>query len=308
MGFDVVYLPPIHPIGTSFRKGANNTLQAGPGDPGSPWAIGNVEGGHDAIHPDLGDFDAFDRFVARAKELGLEIALDLALNASPDHPWVKEHPEWFAHRADGSIAYAENPPKKYQDIYNFNFDTDRDGIRAAWLRVVRLWMSHGVRIFRVDNPHTKPVAFWAWLFAEVRKTDPDVLFLAEAFTKPAMMHALGKVGFHQGYTYFTWRNEKWELEEYLTELTHRDRRVLPAELLRQHPRHPAQLPAVGREDGLHDPGRARRHAVADLGRVRRLRAVRERGAGPRSRGVPALGEVRVPATRLGSARRRAGRT
>ncbi|HYI56478.1 MAG TPA: maltotransferase domain-containing protein, partial [Microlunatus sp.] len=141
MGFDVVYLPPIHPIGTSFRKGANNTLQAGPGDPGSPWAIGNVEGGHDAIHPDLGDFDAFDRFVARARELGLEVALDLALNASPDHPWVKEHPEWFAHRADGSIAYAENPPKKYQDIYNFNFDTDRDGIRAAWLDVVRLWMS-----------------------------------------------------------------------------------------------------------------------------------------------------------------------
>jgi starch synthase (maltosyl-transferring) len=219
MGFDVVYLPPIHPIGTSFRKGANNTLQAGPGDPGSPWAIGNVEGGHDAIHPDLGDFDAFDRFVARAKELGVEIALDLALNASPDHPWVTQHPEWFAHRADGSIAYAENPPKKDQDIYNFNFDTDRDGIRAAWLDVVRLWMSHGVRIFRVDNPHTKPVEFWAWLFAEVRKTDPDVLFLAEAFTKPAMMHVLGKVGFHQGYTYFTWRNEKWELEEYLTELT-----------------------------------------------------------------------------------------
>jgi starch synthase (maltosyl-transferring) len=219
MGFDVVYLPPIHPIGTSFRKGKNNTLQAGPGDPGSPWAIGNEAGGHDAIHPDLGDFDAFDRFVARAKELGLEIALDLALNASPDHPWVKEHPEWFSHRADGSIAYAENPPKKYQDIYNFNFDEDRDGIRAAWLEVVRLWMSHGVRIFRVDNPHTKPVEFWAWLFAEVRRTDPDVLFLAEAFTKPAMMHALGKVGFHQGYTYFTWRNEKWELEEYLTELT-----------------------------------------------------------------------------------------
>ena len=300
MGFDVVYLPPIHPIGTSFRKGREQHPEAGPGDPGSPWAIGNVEGGHDAIHPDLGDFDAFDRFVARAKELGLEIALDLALNASPDHPWVKEHPEWFAHRADGSIAYAENPPKKYQDIYNFNFDTDRDGIRAAWLEVVRLWMCHGVRIFRVDNPHTKPVAFWAWLFAEVRKTDPDVLFLAEAFTKPAMMHALGKVGFHQGYTYFTWRNEKWELEEYLTELTHRDRCVLPAELLRQHPGHPAHLPAVGWQDGLHDPGRARRHAVADLGCLRRLRAVRERGAGPRSRGVPALREVRVPATRLGS--------
>lgn len=219
MGFDVIYLPPIHPIGTAFRKGANNTLQPGPHDPGSPWAIGNVAGGHDAIHPDLGDFDAFDRFVARARELGMEVALDLALNASPDHPWVKEHPEWFSKRADGTIAYAENPPKKYQDIYNFNFDTDPDGIRAAWLDIVRLWTSHGVRIFRVDNPHTKPVEFWAWLFAEVRKTDPDVLFLAEAFTKPAMMHMLGKVGFHQGYTYFTWRNEKWEIEEYLTELT-----------------------------------------------------------------------------------------
>ena len=219
MGFDVIYLPPIHPIGTAFRKGANNTLQPGPHDPGSPWAIGNVEGGHDAIHPDLGDFAAFDRFVARAHELGMEVALDLALNASPDHPWVKEHPEWFAKRADGSIAYAENPPKKYQDIYNFNFDFDPDGIYAAWLDVVKLWMSHGVRVFRVDNPHTKPVTFWAWLLGEVRQTDPDVLFLAEAFTKPAMMHMLGKVGFHQSYTYFTWRNEKWEIEEYLRELT-----------------------------------------------------------------------------------------
>jgi len=219
MGFDVVYLPPIHPIGTSFRKGANNTLTPGPGDPGSPWAIGNVEGGHDAIHPDLGDFDDFDAFVAKARSLGLEVALDLALNASPDHPWVTAHPEWFTKRADGSIAYAENPPKKYQDIYNFNFDEDPEGIRAAWLDVVRLWMSHGVRVFRVDNPHTKPVSFWAWLFAEVRRTDPDVLFFAEAFTRPAMMHVLGKVGFHMSYSYFTWRNEKWEIEEYLTELT-----------------------------------------------------------------------------------------
>ena len=219
MGFDVIYLPPIHPIGTAFRKGPNNTLTPGPADPGSPWAIGNVEGGHDAIHPDLGDFAAFDRFVAKVKSLGMEVALDFALQASPDHPWVTDHPEWFSQRADGSIAYAENPPKKYQDIYPINFDRDRDGIYAESLRVLRLWMSHGVRIFRVDNPHTKPVDFWAWLMAEVRKTDPDVIFLAEAFTKPAMMHALGKAGFHQGYTYFTWRNEKWELEEYLTELT-----------------------------------------------------------------------------------------
>ena len=219
MGFDVVYLPPIHPIGRSFRKGPNNTLAPGPTDPGSPWAIGGAEGGHDAIHPDLGDFDAFDRFVAKAKSLGLEIAMDFALQASPDHPWVTEHPEWFSKRADGTIAYAENPPKKYQDIYPINFDNDRDGIYLESLRILKLWMSHGVRIFRVDNPHTKPVNFWAWLLAEVRKTDPDVLFLAEAFTKPAMMHGLGKVGYQQSYTYFTWRNEKWEIEEYMKELT-----------------------------------------------------------------------------------------
>ncbi len=219
MGFDVVYIPPIHPIGRKFRKGANNTLTPGPGDPGSPWAIGAEEGGHDTIHPDLGDFDSFDRFVAKAKSLGLEVAMDFALQAAPDHPWVTEHPEWFSKRADGSIAYAENPPKKYQDIYPINFDNDRDGIYLESLRILKLWMSHGVRIFRVDNPHTKPVNFWAWLLGEIRKTDPDVLFLSEAFTKPAMMQALGKAGFHQGYTYFTWRNEKWEIEEYMGELT-----------------------------------------------------------------------------------------
>jgi starch synthase (maltosyl-transferring) len=219
MGFDVIYIPPIHPIGTSFRKGPNNTLAPGPADPGSPWAIGNSDGGHDAIHPDLGDWDAFDRFVAKVKSQGMELAMDFALQASPDHPWVTEHPEWFSKRADGSIAYAENPPKKYQDIYPINLDIDPAGIYAESLRLVRLWMSHGVRIFRVDNPHTKPVKFWAWLLAEVRRTDPDVLFLAEAFTKPAMMHMLGKVGFQQSYTYFTWRNEKWEIEEYMKELS-----------------------------------------------------------------------------------------
>jgi starch synthase (maltosyl-transferring) len=219
MGFDVVYLPPIHPIGRSYRKGPNNTLQPGPSDPGSPWAIGAEEGGHDTIHPDLGDFDAFDRFVAKAHSLGIEIALDFALQASPDHPWVTDHPEWFSKRADGSIAYAENPPKKYQDIYPIDFDNDKEGIYAESLRILKLWMSHGVRIFRVDNPHTKPVDFWAWILGEVRKTDPDVIFLAEAFTRPAMMHMLGKVGYQQSYTYFTWRNEKWELEEYLTELS-----------------------------------------------------------------------------------------
>src|SRR3954471_17890771 len=219
MGFDVLYLPPIHPIGTTNRKGPNNTLTPGPDDVGSPWAIGGPEGGHDAIHPDLGTIEDFDAFVARAGELGLEVALDLALQATPDHPWVTSHPDWFTELADGTIAYAENPPKKYQDIYPVNFDRDPDGIYAEVLRIVRKWMDLGVRIFRVDNPHTKPVAFWEWLLAEVRKTDPDVLFLAEAFTRPAMMQTLARVGFHQSYTYFTWRNDKWELEEYLTELS-----------------------------------------------------------------------------------------
>jgi starch synthase (maltosyl-transferring) len=219
MGFDVVYLPPVHPIGSTFRKGRNNTLIAQPGDPGSPWAIGSQDGGHDAIHPDLGTFDDFDAFVARTRSLGMEIAIDLALQASPDHPWVKEHPEWFVTRADGSIAYAENPPKKYQDIFPINFDLDPEGIYVEVLRIVRLWMSHGVRIFRVDNPHTKPLRFWERLLTDIRATDPDVLFLAEAFTRPAMMATLGKIGFHQSYTYFTWRNTVEELTEYLTELT-----------------------------------------------------------------------------------------
>ena len=218
MGFDVVYLPPVHPIGTTFRKGRNNTLTPADGDPGSPWAIGSPDGGHDTIHPDLGTFDDFDAFVARAREVGLEIALDLALQASPDHPWVKAHPQWFTTRADGSIAYAENPPKKYQDIYPLNFDNDPAGIYLEMLRIVRLWMSHGVRIFRVDNPHTKPLRFWEWLLAQVHATDPDVLFLAEAFTRPAMMRTLGKIGFHQSYTYFTWRNTAAELTEYMREL------------------------------------------------------------------------------------------
>jgi starch synthase (maltosyl-transferring) len=218
MGFDVVYLPPIHPIGFTGRKGRNNTLTARPGDPGSPWAIGSAEGGHDAIHPDLGTLEDFGVFVARARELGLEVALDLALQTSPDHPWVKEHPEWFTTRADGSIAYAENPPKKYQDIYPLNFDKDPQGSYAEVLRIIRHWMAHGVRIFRVDNPHTKPLPMWEKLLADVHSTDPDVLFLAEAFTRPAMMHTLARIGFHQSYTYFTWRNSPGELEEYCREL------------------------------------------------------------------------------------------
>jgi len=218
LGFDVVYLPPIHPIGKVNRKGRNNTLMPGPEDVGSPWAIGSDEGGHDAIHPQLGTFEDFDDFVAATREHGMEVALDLALQAAPDHPWVTEHPEWFTTRPDGSIAYAENPPKKYQDIYPLNFDNDPKGIYAEVLRIVRLWVGHGVKIFRVDNPHTKPLNFWHWLIWEVKKTDPDVVFLAEAFTRPAMMHTLAKIGFTQSYTYFTWRTAKWELEEYGREL------------------------------------------------------------------------------------------
>jgi len=219
MGFDVVYLPPVHPIGSTFRKGPNNTTAAGPDDVGSPWAIGSPDGGHDAIAPELGSVKDFAAFVKAAAAKGMEVALDLALQCSPDHPWVAEHPEWFTHRADGSIAYAENPPKKYQDIYPLNFDNDPEGIRQEILRIVRLWISRGVRIFRVDNPHTKPLVFWEWLIAQVKATDPDVLFLAEAFTRPPMMHALAKIGFTQSYTYFTWRNNAAELAEYFTDLT-----------------------------------------------------------------------------------------
>ncbi len=218
LGFDVVYVPPIHPIGTVNRKGPNNTLVAASWDVGSPWAIGSAEGGHDAIHPELGTMADFTTFVQRARELDMEVAIDLALQCAPDHPWVSTHPEWFTTKPDGTIAYAENPPKKYQDIYPLNFDNDPAGLSAECLRIVAHWMAAGVRIFRVDNPHTKPIDFWQWLIAEVRKTDPDVLFLAEAFTRPAMMHELGKVGFHQSYTYFTWRNEKDELVEYAEDL------------------------------------------------------------------------------------------
>ena len=226
MGFDVIYLPPIHPIGEVNRKGPNNTLTPGPDDVGSPWAIGSKDGGHDAVHPDLGTIEDFDAFVAAARDNGLEVALDLALQAAPDHPWATEHPEFFTTRADGTIAYAENPPKKYQDIYPINFDNDPEGIYAEVLRVVRHWMDHGVRIFRVDNPHTKPVAFWERLLGEIRSTDPDVIFLSEAFTRPAMMRALGMIGFHQSYTYFTWRNSRFEIEQYLTEVSQESAHVL----------------------------------------------------------------------------------
>ncbi|MGW6140703.1 alpha-1,4-glucan--maltose-1-phosphate maltosyltransferase [Streptomyces sp. NPDC055140] len=218
MGFDVLYLPPVHPIGTTYRKGPDNSLSPGPHDVGVPWAIGSPEGGHDAIHPDLGTLDDFDAFVSRAADLGLEIALDFALQCSPDHPWVEKHPEWFHHRPDGTIAYAENPPKKYQDIYPIAFDQDMPGLVAETTRVLRFWMDHGVHIFRVDNPHTKPVVFWEQVIGGINRTDPDVIFLAEAFTRPAMMRALAQAGFQQSYTYFTWRNSKQELTEYATEL------------------------------------------------------------------------------------------
>jgi starch synthase (maltosyl-transferring) len=224
MGFDVVYLPPIHPIGVTERKGPDNTLGAGPDDPGSPWAIGSHEGGHTAIAPELGTLDDFRAFCAEAADVGLEVALDYALQCSPDHPWVHDHPEWFWRRPDGSVRYAENPPKKYQDIYPINFwperESDRKALWAACRDVLRYWIDHGIRIFRVDNPHTKPMAFWAWLIERIQRDHPDVIFLSEAFTRPKVMAKLAEVGFTQSYTYFTWRNEAWELRDYVNELAY----------------------------------------------------------------------------------------
>ncbi|WP_375389631.1 maltotransferase domain-containing protein [uncultured Amnibacterium sp.] len=219
MGFDVVYIPPVNPIGRTNRKGPNNTLTAGPNDPGSPYGIGSEAGGHDAIHPDLGTEEDFAAFLDAAKRLHLEIALDIALQASPDHPWVQTHPQLFTTLADGTIAYAENPPKKYQDIYPLNFDNDPEGSYTEMRRVFQVWIDHGVRIFRIDNPHTKPLGFWERLLHDVNGAYPDVVFLAEAFTRPPMMRGLAKVGFQQSYTYYTWRNTKEELTEYLTELS-----------------------------------------------------------------------------------------
>jgi starch synthase (maltosyl-transferring) len=218
MGFDVLYLPPIHPIGKTFRKGANNSLTPSETDPGVPWAIGSKAGGHDAINPELGTLKDFEDFVKAAHKLDIEIALDFALQVSPDHPWVAAHPDWFTIRPDGSIAYAENPPKKYQDIYPINFDKDYLGIKKEVVRVLKFWIEKGVKIFRVDNPHTKPVIFWQEVIAEINSEYPEVIFLAEAFTRPAMMHSLGKAGFQQSYTYFTWRTSKEELTDYATEV------------------------------------------------------------------------------------------
>ena len=241
MGFDVVYLPPIHPIGTTFRKGPNNTLSAGPDDVGVPWAIGSPEGGHDAVHPDLGTIEDFDHFVARARELDLEIALDFALQCSPDHPWVQKHPEWFHHRPDGTIAYAENPPKKYQDIYPIAFDADLDGLVTETLRVLRHWMGHGVRIFRVDNPHTKPVVFWERVIGEINRTDPDVIFLAEAFTRPAMMHTLGPDRLPAVVHLLHLAQQQAGTDRVPHRAVGGGGLLHAAQLLRQHPRHPARV-------------------------------------------------------------------
>jgi starch synthase (maltosyl-transferring) len=220
MGFDVIYFPPIHPIGRTNRKGKNNSQPAGPEDPGSPWAIGAAEGGHDAIHPALGTLDDFRRLVDRARDVGLEVALDLAFQCSPDHPYVRDHPEWFRRRPDGSIQFAENPPKKYEDIYPLDFETeDWPALWDEMARIVAFWIAQGVRIFRVDNPHTKPFAFWRWLLDGFRAAHPDVIFLSEAFTRPTIMYRLAALGFAQSYTYFAWRNTRDELAGYFSELT-----------------------------------------------------------------------------------------
>lgn len=220
LGFDVLYMPPIHPIGKTHRKGKNNSVVAQPGEPGSPYAIGSEAGGHFAVEPSLGTLEDFDHFVAECGRLGMQVAIDYAIQCSPDHPWVKEHPEWFFKRPDGTIKYAENPPKKYQDIYPLDFMCEAwESLWNEQLKIVEFWASHGVKIFRVDNPHTKPLRFWQWLIDKAKAKHPDLVFFAEAFTRPKMMKALGKAGFTQSYTYFTWRNTKAELTEYLTELT-----------------------------------------------------------------------------------------
>src|SRR5215211_5292598 len=225
MGFDVLYMTPIHPIGVTNRKGRNNTLVAGPGDPGSPYAVGGKEGGHDAVHPDLGTVEDVRALCATAREHGMDVCMDFAINASADHPWLTEHPEWFHRRPDGTLKYAENPPKKYQDIYNVNWECeDWRGLWDEWLRIFLFWVDCGVKVYRVDNPHTKPFLFWEWLIAEVHKVDRDVVFLAEAFTRRAVMRELAKLGFTQSYTYFTWKTSRWELMEYVNELAHTEER------------------------------------------------------------------------------------
>ena len=303
MGFDVLYLPPIHPIGRSQRKGPNNSLESSPGDPGSPWAIGAQEGGHTAVHPELGTLEDFEYFVQAAAGHGLEIALDLAFQCSPDHPWVHEHPDWFKHRPDGTIKYAENPPKKYQDIYPLDFDSeDWRGLWAGLKRVVTFWIEHGVRIFRVDNPHTKSLRFWRWMIAEVKQQYPDAVFLSEAFTRPKVMYSLAQAGFDQSYTYFTWRNTRDELTEYLTELTQTEVR----EFFRPNlwPNTPDILPELLQYGGR-SAFMSRFVLAATLGASYGIysgyEALRSRGVA-RARGVPGFGEVPDPPPRLGAIR------
>ncbi len=295
MGFDIVYLPPVHPVGRVNRKGPNNTLTPGPDDPGSPWAIGSDEGGHDAIDPDLGTFDDFDDFVAQARSVGLEVAIDFALQCAPDHPWAREHPEWFTTRADGSIAYAENPPKKYQDIYPLNFDNDPVGLYHEVLRVVNLWIDHGVTVFRVDNPHTKPVEFWEWLIAKVNDEHPEVIFLAEAFTRPAMMHTLGQGGLPAVVHVFHVAEHRVGAQGVPDGAQRGRRRLHAAQLLAEHPGHPPRVPAVRRPGSLQAAGRPRQHHVPVLGDLLGVRAVRARRRAGRQRGVPRQREVPVPA-------------
>ena len=301
MGFDVVYLTPVHPIGQAAKKGPNNTLDSRPEDPGSPYAIGSPDGGHDAIHPDLGTFEDFDAFVAESRRLGMEVAMDLALQCSPDHPWVKTHPEWFTTRADGTIAYAENPPKKYQDIYPLNFDNDPAGIYAEVRRVVQVWIDHGVTLFRVDNPHTKPVEFWQWLIADVAKDHPEVIWLAEAFTKPAMMHTLGQGRLPAELHLLHLAQQRRRPARVRHRALRRGRRLHAAVVLADDARHPHALHAVRRPGRVEAAGGARGHARADLRHLRRLRADGARGPA-RRRGADRQREVPVQGPPVGRLR------
>ncbi|MEI9981168.1 MAG: hypothetical protein WDN23_19610 [Edaphobacter sp.] len=289
MGFDVLYMPPIHPIGDAFRKGRNNTTTPSPGDPGSPWAIGSRLGGHKAINPDLGTLADFDALINSARAHNIELALDIAFQCSPDHPWVAEHPDWFSIRPDGSIQYAENPPKKYQDIYPLNFESAHwRGLWQALYDVFLYWIRRGIRIFRVDNPHTKAFLFWEWCLAEIHKKYPDVLFLAEAFTRPHVMYSLAKAGFSQSYTYFTWRNAGAELQQYFEEITHPPiSDFFRPNLWPQHPRHPPRHPPERRPPRLHAAVHPRRHARRKLRHLwPSLRARREPAFETRQRRVP----------------------
>ena len=304
MGFDVLYLPPVHPIGVTQRKGRNNTTTPSSDDTGSPWAIGGADGGHTEVHPELGTVDDVVKLAAAAHDRGIELALDIAFQCTPDHPWVTEHPSWFAHRPDGTIQYAENPPKKYQDIYPLDFESaDWQGLWTGLADVIRFWIANGVTVFRVDNPHTKAFAFWQWVIPTIRAETPEAIFLAEAFTRPRVMERLAKVGFNQSYTYFTWRQSAWELRTYFEELATRTVDFMRPNVVAQHARHPHRAAADRRAGDVRHPGHPRRHAVAGVGRLRPgVRAARAPAGAPRLGGVPRLGEV--PAAPVGPPPRR----